>query len=175
MRLHVIPCSRHDPKILPVDDAKIVGDGITVGRPTSGNFLTQEAERRIGELGASGVGFVVEAARCVPEPDEEPPPPYAPREREFIWRDEELLLRIKRPEHLKERDPAAFGRLLGLDRAPEVLKLENDAMTRRIWFPTIGAPFLLMMRGGCGANVIARISNTVAAATKLEGVIKRNT
>jgi hypothetical protein len=30
------------------------------------------------------------------------------------------LLRIKRPEHLKERDAAAFGRLLGLDRAPEV-------------------------------------------------------
>jgi hypothetical protein len=26
------------------------------------------------------------------------------------------LLRIKRPEHLKERDPASFGRLLGLDR-----------------------------------------------------------
>src|ERR1019366_2578205 len=26
------------------------------------------------------------------------------------------LLRIQRPEHLKERDPAAFGRLLGLDR-----------------------------------------------------------
>jgi Transposase protein len=33
------------------------------------------------------------------------------------------LLRIKRPEHLKERDPAAFGRLLGLDRAPEVKTL----------------------------------------------------
>jgi transposase len=30
------------------------------------------------------------------------------------------LLRIQRPEHLKERDPAALGRLLGLDRAPEV-------------------------------------------------------
>ncbi|MGH9887763.1 MAG: putative transposase, partial [bacterium] len=30
------------------------------------------------------------------------------------------LLRIKRPEHLKERDPGTFGRLLGLDRAPEV-------------------------------------------------------
>jgi len=30
------------------------------------------------------------------------------------------LLRIKRPEHLKERDPAAFGRL---DRAPEVKTL----------------------------------------------------
>lgn len=30
------------------------------------------------------------------------------------------LLRIQRPEHLKERDPAVLGRLLGLDRAPEV-------------------------------------------------------
>jgi hypothetical protein len=29
-------------------------------------------------------------------------------------------LRIKRPEHLRERDPAAFGRLLGFDRAFEV-------------------------------------------------------
>jgi hypothetical protein len=29
------------------------------------------------------------------------------------------LLRIQRPEQLKERDPAAFGRLLGLDRAPD--------------------------------------------------------
>src|SRR6201982_1393257 len=33
------------------------------------------------------------------------------------------LLRIKRPEHLKEKDPAAFGRLRGLDRAPEVKPL----------------------------------------------------
>jgi len=48
-------------------------------------------------------------------------------------------------------------------------------MTPRICFPTVGAPFLLMIRGGCGADVIARVSNTVAAATKLEGVIKRNT
>ena len=30
------------------------------------------------------------------------------------------LLRIKRAEHLKERDPVTLGRLLGLDRAPEV-------------------------------------------------------
>ena len=30
------------------------------------------------------------------------------------------LLRIQRPEHLKEQDPATLGRLLGLDRAPEV-------------------------------------------------------
>ncbi len=35
------------------------------------------------------------------------------------------LLRIKRPEHLKERDPAAFGKLLGLDRAPEVKTLRR--------------------------------------------------
>ena len=35
------------------------------------------------------------------------------------------LLRIKRPEHLKESDPAAFGRLLGLDRAPEVKTLRR--------------------------------------------------
>ena len=35
------------------------------------------------------------------------------------------LLRIKRPEHLKGRDPAAFGQLLGLDRAPEVKTLRR--------------------------------------------------
>jgi Transposase protein len=29
------------------------------------------------------------------------------------------------PEHLKERDPAAFGRVLGLDRAPEVKTLRR--------------------------------------------------
>jgi len=36
------------------------------------------------------------------------------------------LLRIQRPEHLKERDPASFGRLLGLDRAPEVKTLRRQ-------------------------------------------------
>jgi transposase len=35
------------------------------------------------------------------------------------------LLRIKRPEHLKEKDPATLGRLLGLDRAPEVKTLRR--------------------------------------------------
>jgi len=35
------------------------------------------------------------------------------------------LLRIKRPEHLKEHDPAALGRLLGLDRVPEVKTLRR--------------------------------------------------
>jgi len=36
------------------------------------------------------------------------------------------LLRIQRPEQLKERDPATFGRLLGLDRAPEVKTLRRQ-------------------------------------------------
>ncbi|MGH8760787.1 MAG: putative transposase, partial [Burkholderiales bacterium] len=35
------------------------------------------------------------------------------------------LLRIQRPEHLKEQDPAALGRLLGLDRSPEVKTLRR--------------------------------------------------
>jgi len=35
------------------------------------------------------------------------------------------LLRIQRPEQLKERDPAGLGRLLGLDRAPEVKTLRR--------------------------------------------------
>lgn len=35
------------------------------------------------------------------------------------------LLRIQRPEQLKERDPAALGRLLGLDRTPEVKTLRR--------------------------------------------------
>lgn len=36
------------------------------------------------------------------------------------------LLRVQRPEQLKQRDPAAFGRLLGLDRAPEVKTLRRQ-------------------------------------------------
>ena len=36
------------------------------------------------------------------------------------------LLRIQRPEHLKEHDPAGLGRLLGLDRAPEVKTLRRQ-------------------------------------------------
>ncbi len=35
------------------------------------------------------------------------------------------LLRVKRPEGLKERSPRALGRLLGLDRAPEVKTLRR--------------------------------------------------
>ena len=43
-------------------------------------------------------------------------------------------------------------------------------MAPRIWFLTICAPFLLMMRGGCGAHVIVKVSNT-----KIEGVMKGKT
>ena len=45
------------------------------------------------------------------------------------------LLRIRRPEGLKERSPRSFGRILGLDRAPEVKtlrrKLERLAAARQ--------------------------------------------
>ncbi len=57
--LAYIPRSRHNPKILWVDDAEIIGDRITEVRPILGNIFTQEPERRIGELGASCVAFVV--------------------------------------------------------------------------------------------------------------------
>ena len=50
---------RHNPKILWVDDAKVVGDRITEVRLIPRNFLTQELKRRIRELGASRVGFIV--------------------------------------------------------------------------------------------------------------------
>ena len=56
---NVIPRSRHDPKILWVDDAEIVGDRITKVRPIPRNLFTQKTERRIGELGASCVALVV--------------------------------------------------------------------------------------------------------------------
>ncbi|MCP4677251.1 MAG: hypothetical protein GY854_17405 [Deltaproteobacteria bacterium] len=39
------------------------------------------------------------------------------------------LWRIKRPENLKERDPASLGLMLGLDRAPEV-KTVRRKLTR---------------------------------------------
>ena len=54
-----IPRSRHDPKILWIDDAKIVADRITDVHPIPGNFFAQETERCNGELGASCIAFVV--------------------------------------------------------------------------------------------------------------------
>ena len=59
MESNSVPRSRHNPKIDGVDDAEIVGDRITEVRPIPRNFFTQETERRIGELGASRVGFIV--------------------------------------------------------------------------------------------------------------------
>ncbi len=51
------------------------------------------------------------------------------------------LLRIKRPEQLKEKDPAAFGRLLGLDRAPEVKTLRRrlTRLAAQHWAEQLGA------------------------------------
>jgi len=65
-----IPRSRHDPKILWVDDAEIVGDRIAKVRPVPGNCFTQETKRRIGELGASCIAFVVRdvSVHEAPEP-----------------------------------------------------------------------------------------------------------
>src|SRR5580698_134795 len=51
--------SPHNPKFLWVDDAEIVGNRITEVRPVPGNFFTQKSERRISELGACCVAFVV--------------------------------------------------------------------------------------------------------------------
>ena len=56
---YTIPGSSHNPKILWVDDAEIVGDRIAEVRPIPGNFVAQKTERGIGELGASRVAFVV--------------------------------------------------------------------------------------------------------------------
>jgi hypothetical protein len=54
-----IPRSRHNPKILWVDDAEIVGDRIAEVGPIPWHFFAQKTKRRIGELGASCVGFIV--------------------------------------------------------------------------------------------------------------------
>jgi hypothetical protein len=63
------------------------------------------------------------------------------------------LLRIKRPEHLKERDPATFGRLLGLDRAPEVKALHRWL----VWRCTI-APSSWVRSLRVGTSINADIS-----------------
>ena len=54
-----VPGSPHNPKFPWVDDAEIVGDRIAEVRPVPGNCFAQETKRRIGELGASCIAFVV--------------------------------------------------------------------------------------------------------------------
>ena len=54
-----IPRSRHNPKILWVDDAEIIGHQITASSPVLGDFLAQEIERGVRELSACGVASVV--------------------------------------------------------------------------------------------------------------------
>src|ERR1019366_5496026 len=46
----IIPCSRHNPKILWVDDAEIIGHQITASSPALGDFLAQEIVRGVREL-----------------------------------------------------------------------------------------------------------------------------
>jgi transposase len=62
------------------------------------------------------------------------------------------LLRIKRPEALKEHSPAALGRILGLDRAPEVKTLRRKlarlaAMGRAVDFGRALAERRITQRG----------------------------
>src|SRR6202035_6141078 len=45
-----IPRSRQYPKILWIDDAEVVGDGITKASPVLGDFVAQEIERDVREL-----------------------------------------------------------------------------------------------------------------------------
>src|SRR5271157_4647450 len=57
--IRAIPRSRQYPKILWIDDAEVVGDGITKASPVLGDFVAQEIERGVRELSACGVAFVV--------------------------------------------------------------------------------------------------------------------
>ena len=54
-----IPCSRHNPEVTWIDDPEIVGDGASKSPPVAGYFFAQKSERRIGELRAGRVAFVV--------------------------------------------------------------------------------------------------------------------
>src|SRR5438552_6062178 len=81
-----IPRSSHNPKILWVDDAEIVGDRIAEVRPILGNFVTQKTERGIGELGAGRVAFVVRDVLV-----HEAPQPLDRTEMRAIGRDEMQL------------------------------------------------------------------------------------
>src|ERR1700730_6053741 len=58
-KYETIPRSRQYPKILWIDDAEVVGDGITKASPVLGDFVAQEIERDVRELSACGVAFVV--------------------------------------------------------------------------------------------------------------------
>ena len=81
-----IPRSRHDPKILSVDDAEIVGDRIAEVRPVPWNGFTQKTKRRIGELGAGCIAFVVRDVSV-----HEAPQPLDRIEMRTIGRDEMQL------------------------------------------------------------------------------------
>src|SRR5258708_6449803 len=79
----IIPRSPHNPKILWVDDAKIVGDRIAEVRPVPWNLFTQEPERRVRELSTCGVARVVGDVSV-----HEAPQPFDRIEMRTIGRDE---------------------------------------------------------------------------------------
>ena len=112
-----IPRSRHDPKILWVDDAEIVGDQITEVRPVPGHCFTQETKRRIGELGACGVAFVVRDV-SVHEP--------APATARFAAPLSPAGVRRRVPAALRERLLAAL-----LRRNPRIGQ-DNGSIDRRL-------------------------------------------
>jgi hypothetical protein len=81
-----IPGSPHNPKFLWVDDAEIVRDRIAEVSPVPGNCFAYETKRRIGELGASCVAFVVRDVSV-----HEAPQPLDRIEMRAIGRDEMQL------------------------------------------------------------------------------------
>lgn len=87
------------------DGAQVPGVGVLLALPyLAHSGLLQIARKLYGEIGPAFYGLRTTLLTL------------------FLM----ALLRIQRPEQLKERDPAAFGRLLGLDRAPEVKTLRRQ-------------------------------------------------
>ena len=87
------------------DGAHVPGAGVLLALPyLAYSGLLQIARKHYGEIGPAFYGLRTTLLTL------------------FLM----ALLRIQRPEQLKEHDPASFGRLLGLDRAPEVKTLRRQ-------------------------------------------------
>ena len=74
------------------------------------------------------------------------------------------LLRIKRPEQLKERDPPCSGRLLGLDRAPEVKTLRRK-LTRLAAYHQRRAAWCAVGATSCGQARATLSASSTSMAT----------
>jgi transposase len=87
------------------DGSQVAGAGVLLGIPfLVHSGVLQIARKLYGEIGPAFYGLRTTLVTL------------------FLM----ALLRIQRPEQLKERDPASLGRLLGLDRAPEVKTLRRQ-------------------------------------------------